>query len=329
MTRSIQIAKAGGPEVLQYVDTHVPAPGGHEVRIAVKAIGINRAEVMWRNNKYIEPAKFPAGLGYEASGIVDALGKGVQGLSIGDPVSVVPSFSMNDYFTYGETIVVPDTAVVKHPAFMSFTDAASIWMMFITAYSALIEDAKLVQGDFVIISAASSSVGIAAIQTTNCAGAIPIALTRTSAKARQLLGIGAAHVIATDEVDMVQEVMRITNGKGARIAFDPIGGPSFPKFVSALSPQGIIYLYGALSDEPTPIPVLQMIAKMPTIKGHNLWITTGDPVRQKVAVEFIVKGMAQGSLRPVVDRIFRFDQMRDVHAYLENNGQFGKVVVKV
>jgi NADPH:quinone reductase-like Zn-dependent oxidoreductase len=123
--------------------------------------------------------------------------------------------------------------------------------------------------------------------------------------------------------------MRITDGKGARIAFDPIGGPNFPQFVSALSLQGIIYLYGALSPEPTPIPVLQMIAKMPTIKGHNLWITTGDPVRQKAAVEFILKGLAKGVLKPVVHRVFGFDQMRDAHIYLENNGQFGKVVVTV
>jgi NADPH:quinone reductase-like Zn-dependent oxidoreductase len=327
MTRLIQIARAGGPEVLTYIDATISSPAAHEIRIRVRAIGINRAEAMWRTDKYIEPVQFPAGLGYEAAGIVDAVGTAVEGFAVGDTVSVIPSFSMNDYSTYGEVILVPYTAVVKHPSSLSFTDAASIWMMFITAYSALIEDAKVATGDFVIISAASSSVGIAAIQTTNYAGGIPIALTRTSAKARQLLDIGAAHVIATEEMDMVKEVMRITGGKGARIAFDPVGGPTFPKLISALSLQGIVYLYGALSDEPTQIPVLQLIAKMPTIKGHNLWITTGDPVRQKAAVEFILTGVAEGALRPVVDRIFTFDQMRDVHAYLENNGQFGKVVV--
>src|SRR5471030_548218 len=102
-------------------------------------------------------------------------------------------------------------------------------MMFVTAYGALIEDAKVTHGDFVIIPAASSSVGLAAIQITNYAGATSIALTRTSEKKKQLLEAGAAHVIATDEVDLVQEVMRITDGKGARVAFDPVGGPNFPK----------------------------------------------------------------------------------------------------
>jgi NADPH:quinone reductase-like Zn-dependent oxidoreductase len=329
MTRSIQIANSGGPEVLSYIDSEVRAPASHEVRIKVKAIGINRAEAMWRTDKYIEPVKFPAGLGYEAAGIVDVVGSAIKGFAAGDTVSVIPSFSMNDYFTYGEVIVVPGSAVVKHPPSMPFTDAASIWMMFITAYSALIEDAKLAKGDFVIISAASSSVGIAAIQTTNYAGGIPIALTRTSAKARQLLEVGAAHVIATEEMDMIQEVMRITGGKGARVAFDPIGGPGFPKLISALALQGIVYIYGALSEEATPIPVLEMIAKMPVIKGHNLWITSGDPSRQRAAVEFILKGISARAFKPVIDRVFTFDQMREVHSYLESNGQFGKVVVTV
>src|SRR5438034_11630581 len=100
-----------------------------------------------RNDAYIEPVKFPAGLGYEAAGIVDAVGKDVTGFAAGDEVNLVPSFSMNQYFTYGEVILAPDYAVVKHPKSLSFTEAASIWMMFVTAYGALIEDAKVTTGD--------------------------------------------------------------------------------------------------------------------------------------------------------------------------------------
>jgi NADPH:quinone reductase-like Zn-dependent oxidoreductase len=329
MSRSIKFAEAGGPEVLKFVEAPVRAPGSHEVRIRVKAIGINRAESMWRNDKYIEPVKFPAGLGYEASGIVDAVGKDVAGIATGDAVDVIPSFSMNEYFTYGEVIIAPDYAVIKHAKSLSFTDAASIWMMFVTAYGALIEDAKVKKGDFVVISAASSSVGIAAIQLTNYAGATPIALTRTSAKAKQLLEAGAAHVIATEELDMVQEVLRITGGAGARVVFDSIGGPSFPQFFSALAFQGLVYIYGALGNGMTPIPVLEMIAKMPTIKAHNIWLTSGNAGRQKAAVEYILKGIEAGALKPVIDRIFKFDDMVEVHRYLENNGQFGKIVVTV
>jgi NADPH:quinone reductase-like Zn-dependent oxidoreductase len=200
MSRIVRFSKAGGPDVLEFVEVDVPNPGAGEVRINVKAIGLNRAESMWRLDRYIEPvAQYPARLGYEAAGIVDAVGKDVTEFAIGDAVNVMPSFSMNDYGTYGEVVIVPAYAVLKQPASLSFTDAASIWMMFVTAYGALIEDAEVTTGDFVLIPAASSSVGLAAIQVTNYAGATSIALTRTSEKRQLLLKAGAAHVIATGE----------------------------------------------------------------------------------------------------------------------------------
>jgi NADPH:quinone reductase-like Zn-dependent oxidoreductase len=329
MSRIIKFAKPGAPEVLEFIETRVPAPGATEVRINVKAIGINRAESMWRNDQYIEPVKFPAGLGYEAAGIVDAVGADVTGFAVGDEVNVIPSFSMNQYFTYGEVITLPEYAVVKQPKSLSFEQAASAWMMFVTAYGALIEDAKVGKGDFVLIPAASSSVGLAAIQIANYAGATPIALTRTSAKKKQLLEAGAAHVIVTDEVDLVQEVMRITDGKGARVVFEPVGGPNFPKLISALAFQGIVYIYGALAEGDTPLPMLAMIAKMPVIKGHNIWLTTGDETRRKGAVEYVLKGLESGALKPIIDRTFKFDDMVEVHRYLEKSGQFGKIVVTV
>src|SRR6202140_3059483 len=169
MPRSIKFAKAGGPGVPEFARVKVPPQGPKGVPIKVKAIGINRAEAMWRVDDYIERVKFPAGLGYEAAGTVDAVGNDVTGIAVGDDVNVIPSFSMNDYATYGEVILVPDYAVVKQPKSLSFTEAASVWMMFVTAYGALIEDAKVTKGDFILISAASSSVGLAAIQIANYA----------------------------------------------------------------------------------------------------------------------------------------------------------------
>src|SRR5467141_4862055 len=329
MSRTIKFAKAGGPEVLEFIETEVSAPGPHEVRIKVKAIGINRADSMWRNDKYTEPTKFPAGLGYDAAGIVDAVGKDVTDLNVGDTVSTIPAYSLNKYFTYGEVILAPDHAVVKHPESLSFVEAASVWMMFITAYGALVFDAQVKAGDFVIIPAASSSVGLAAIQIANYAGATPIALTRTSEKKTQLQQAGAVHVIATQEQDLVAEVMRITSGNGARVAFDPVGGPAFPKLISALADQGIAYIYGALSEGDTPIPALEMILKMPTVKGYSIRLVTGDEARRKAAVEYVVKGLASGALKPVIDRTFKFDDIVEVHRYLENSGQFGKIVVTV
>src|ERR1700730_11801660 len=327
MPRIIKFATAGGPEVLEFIETEVPAPGPHEVRIKVKAIGINRAESMWRNDKYVESPIFPAGLGYDCAGVVDAVGKDVTDFAVGDTVSTIPAFSLNKYSTYGEVVLAPDHAVVKHPASLSFIEAASVWMMFITAYGALVVDAHMKAGDFVIIPAASSSVGLAAIQIANHAGATPIALTRTSDKTKRLHEAGAAHVVATQEQDIVAEVMRITNGHGARVACDPVGGPDLAKLIAALTNEGIVYIYGALSEDDTPIPVLEMIRKMTIVKGYSIRLVTGRDARRKAAVHSLPKGLASGALKPVIDRIFKFDDMVEVHRYLENGGQFGKIVV--
>jgi len=193
---------------------------------------------------------------------------------------------------------------------------------------ALIADAQVTKGDFVII-ASSSTTALAAIQITNYAGATPIALTRTSTKKEQLLEAGAAHVIATEEQDVVAEVMRITNGNGARVVFDPVVGPTFSKLILALANQGIVYIYGNLSESDTQIPVLEFYPKMASIKGYGLYSITRHDARRKLAVEYIVKGLASGALKPVIDRTFKFDEMVEAHRYLESNRQFGKIVVTV
>ena len=329
MARVVRFHEVGGPEVLKIEQLDVPPPGKGEVQINIKALGLNRAESMFRSGQYLEDPKLPARLGYEAAGTVAAIGEGVQGFKVGDAVSTIPAFSLNAYGLYGDLANAPAHAVVHHPASLSWVEAAAVWMQYLTAYGALIDIAGLKAGDTVVIPAASSSVGLAAIQIAKKVGAIPIALTRGQSKRQALLDAGAAHVIASDEQDLVKEILGITGGKGARVAFDPVGGPSFPKLISALSFQGTVYIYGALAEGDTPMPVLAMIAKMPVIKGHNIWLTTGDETRRKAAVEFVLKGLESGALKPVIDRTFKFDDMVEVHRYLENNGQFGKIVVTV
>jgi len=329
MSRIIQFATTGGPEVLTYKELDVPAPAAGEVRIRVKAIGLNRAESMWRSGEYIEDVQLPARLGYEAAGIVDAVGPDVTRFAVGDAVNTVPAFSQNQYGMYGELVLAPVSAVISHPPSLTFAQASSIWMMFITVYGAFIETAKLDAGDVVLIPAASSSVGLAAIQLANMVGATPIALTRTSAKRKQLLDAGAAFVIATEEQDMVAEVMRITAGAGARVVFDPVGGSSLGKLIQAMRTGGTLLVYGALSGEPSQLSYLDLLIKLPTIVGYTIWNTSGDPARQKAAVDFILGGLASGSLRPVIDKTFTFDEMVEAHRYLEANGQFGKIVVTV
>jgi NADPH:quinone reductase-like Zn-dependent oxidoreductase len=329
MSRIVQFKEFGGPDVLQVVEAEIPAPGRGEVRIQVKAFGLNRAESMWRSGAYIEVAQMPARIGYEAAGVIESIGEGVTGFAVGDSVNTLPAFSMNEYAVHGELVLAPVSAVVKQPASLSFEEAASIWMMYLTVYGGLIEDAKMVKGDVVLIPAASSSVGLAAIQFANYLGATPIALTRTSAKRQQLLDAGAKHVIATEEEDLVAEVLRITNGEGARIVFDPVGGPTFAKLLRATKKNGIVMIYGALSEETTPLPLLDLLGRTPTIVGYVLWSLTMDPTRLKAAVEFTRRGLEAGALKPVIDRVFKLDEIAESHRYLEANRQFGKIVVAV
>jgi NADPH:quinone reductase-like Zn-dependent oxidoreductase len=164
MARAVRFHRAGGPEVMQFENLEVGAPGQGEMRVRVEAIGLNRAEAMFRSSAYLEPPKLPARLGYEASAVVEALGPGVNGFRPGDPVSVIPAFSMNNYGVYADEAIVPASAVVKRPAGMSAVDAVAVWMAYLTAWGALIDIGKLGKDEAVVITAASSSVGLAAIQ---------------------------------------------------------------------------------------------------------------------------------------------------------------------
>ena len=328
-SRVVRFHQVGGPEVLQTETLEVPAPGAGELRVQVQAIGLNRAEAVFRRGKYLEAPALPARLGYEASAIVEALGDGVSGFTVGEAVSIIPAFSMNRYGVYAEHALVPAHAVVKRPAGLSAIDSAAVWMAYLTAYGALIDIGRAAQGDAVIIPAASSSVGLAAIQIVNSVGGISIATTRTSAKAEALKKAGAAHVIVTSEQDLLAEVMRVTEGQGARLVFDPVRGPGVTVLAQAMRREGILFVYGGLSAEPTPFPVGPAMLKGLSMRGYTLFEITGSRDRLRQADGFVRRGIEAGVLRPVIARVFPFDEIVDAHRYLESNEQIGKIVVSV
>ena len=327
--RIVRIHKTGGPEVLTIEDLKDTPPAANEISIRVKALGLNRSESMFRSGRHIESAKFPARLGYEAAGTVCAMGRDVSGFAIGDAVSIIPPPSVTRWGAYGEVATVPFEFVVKHPDSLSWIQAAAVWMQSVTAYGTLIDIARIREGDSVIILAASSSVGLAAIQIANSVGAISIATTRTNAKKQALLDFGAKHVIATETEDLCARVNEITDGRGARIVLDPIGGPGIVTLVNAMAPQGILISYGMLSQEPTPYPLFTMVAKCLTLRGFTFKEIVSDPERLARAKQFILENLAAGRLLPIIDKTFAFDQIVDAHRYLESNQQFGKIVVTV
>jgi NADPH:quinone reductase-like Zn-dependent oxidoreductase len=329
MSRIVRIHEYGDASVLKIEDIVVPAPAADEVQIAVKAIGINRAEVMFRNHAYLQEATFPSRLGYEAAGVVVAVGSSVTEFVKGDAVSVVPALDIARWGTYGEIANVPARLAVKHPTALSFEEASAVWMQYVTAWGALVEQAKLSKGDFVIVTAASSSVGLAAFQIARMVGATVIATTRTSAKRQALLDAGAHHVVATEEEDLVAKAMEITGGVGARVVFDPVGGPSFEPLTASMASGGILLEYGALSPEPTPFPLFTVLGKCLTLKGYLYSEVVSDDAILGRAKAFIVEGLESGALKPQIARTFAFDEIQDAHRFLESNQQIGKVVVTV
>jgi NADPH:quinone reductase-like Zn-dependent oxidoreductase len=328
MSQVVRIHETGGPEVLRIEDLSVSQPGPGEIRIRVEAIGLNRAEAAYRAGQYLRTPKLPSLMGMEAVGVVEELGAGVQNLALGDRVCVLPSIGQGEYGVYAEQAIVPARSVIAAPPGLTPVQAASIWMQYFTAY-AIIEIAHVGLGDYVLIPAASSSVGIAAIQLANWAGAVPIALTRHSAKAAALRAQGAPHVLATAEGDVVAEVRRITGGKGARAAFDPVGGPFIEKLAECMADEGIVFVYGGLSGQPTPYPHWPAALKGLSIRGWVASAIWNKPERFARVTQVILQGLAVGHLKPVISRTFPLKQIVEAHRYLESNQQVGKIVVTV
>ena len=326
MSKVVRIHEQGPPEVLRIEDLEVGAPAAGELRVRIEAIGLNRSEAAFRAGLYPVKPKFPTPMGYEACGIVEALGDGVKDLKVGERVCVLPTYRLGEYGVYAENAVVPARSVMAAPPGLSSIEAASIWMQYFTAL-AILEVTHATVGDFVIIPAASSSVGLAAIQLANWAGATPIAATRRSAKRQSLLDHGAKHVIATDEQDLVAEVMKITDGKGARIVFDPVGGPYVQTLADAMAVNGTLFIYGGLSGQPTMHPHWPAAFKNLSIRGWVASTIWNHPERFAHNKALILRGLAEGKLNPVIARTFELDEIVEAHRYLESNQQVGKIVV--
>ncbi|MER5778097.1 zinc-dependent alcohol dehydrogenase family protein [Streptomyces sp. NPDC002039] len=330
MTRTVLFHELGGPEVLRLENTRVGEPGPGEVRIRVDAIGLNRAEALFRSGLYIEPVKrFPARLGSEAAGVVEAVGEGVTGLRPGQSVSTVPGFSQNDHGVYAERAIVPASAVLRRPEGIGAVEGAAVWMPYVTAYGALVEVGGMRPGDTVVLNAASSSVGLAAIQVAERIGATSIALTRTAAKREALLEQGAAEVIVTDEEDVVERVLAATDGRGAEYVFDAVAGPGVRELGKVVAADGMLLVYGALSGLPTPYPGIDLGMPALNMRTYTMLETTSRTERLRRAEAFVASGLRSGAFRPVVDRTFELDEIVEAHRYLESNAQIGKIVVTV
>ncbi|POX56538.1 NADPH:quinone reductase [Streptomyces sp. Ru71] len=324
---SVLFHEIGGPDVLVVEETELPDPGPGEVLVRVAAVALNRAEALLRSGGYFYQPTLPAARnGYEAAGTVEAVGEGVTAFAPGDPVLTAANFPLDTHGVYGDRVLMPEHTLVPRPEGVDEVTAAAAWLTYTTAYGALVERARMAPGDHVLITGGSSGVGTAAIQVARRAGAVPVVTTRTEAKRKGLLDLGAEHVIVTDDEDVVTETRRLTGGKGAGIVLDAIGGPGFAALGGAAAEDGYLICYGWLDGQPTVLPMQWPL----TVHGYSNFVLTGTAEGRRRAAHYLGSGLADGTLRPVVGEVLDgLERIRDAHRLMESNAHTGKIVVRI
>lgn len=332
MNRIVEFSALGGPEVLVFADREVPPPGAGEVQIAMKAAGLNRAELLFIAGRYLVDPVLPSRLGFEGAGEVLAVGDGVDRFKPGDRVAITPAFTQNAYGVLGTVVNMPGTALEPIVGEVSYPEAAAFWMAFGTAYGLLVQSGGLKQGagQTVVINAASSSVGIAALQIVRAHGGLSVATTRTADKVQGLRDAGADHVIVTTAEDPVDRIMAITEGRGFDIALDAVGGKDAETLAKAAGFEATMVVYGLLGGAPAMLPFYPMVSKGLRVTGFHLaWLMLDHPERRKAAVAHLNDGQASGSYKPSIDRTFTFDTLKEAYAHMDSNTQLGKIVVEI
>lgn len=332
MTRVIEFNRTGGPGELELVERDITPPAPGEAQVEVKATGLNRAELMFLAGQYLVQPTFPARIGVEASGVIRALGDGVEDFSIGQAVSVTPFLDPSTHGVLAEVANVPAAALQPKPEKASFVDAAAFWMAYPTAWGGLVQAGGLAEGrgQTVLIPAASSSVGVAAIQVAKAYGATVIATTRSAHKVEDIRSVGPDHVIVTNDEDLVERVGDITNGKGFDIAFDPVGGAFVEALTNAAGREAVVVEYGLLSGELPTLPLFAMMPKAVSITTfHLVFDLFQHPDRLEAATDHLLPRLENGTYTPIIDGTYSLDHARDAYARLASNKQFGKVVIEV
>jgi NADPH2:quinone reductase len=302
LIKAVRFHELGGPEVLKIEEVPLRQPGRGEVVLDVVAVGLNRADSMFYRGQYVYQPELASGIGCEAIGIVTAVGPDVDSSLLGKRVGTIPGFSRIHYPVLAKQAIVPAHEVAELPPNVLDVEGAAVWMQYATAYGALVELGKVGPGDFVLITAASLSVGLATIQITKARGAIAIVTTRNSSKRQVLLDLGADYVITTEADDLPARVNEITKGKLARIVFDPVGGDYVDVLAQATAVEGTIFLHGMLSGKPTTYPMAGISNGLAL--SFYLLTQTKTPERLERMKRYIYDRLADVRFKPKIDRIF-------------------------
>ncbi|MEE8874909.1 zinc-dependent alcohol dehydrogenase family protein [Pseudomonas helleri] len=337
MSRTIRFHKFGPAEVLKCEEHPVAVPAPGEVQVRVEAIGISWYDVLWRQNLAPSPARLPAGIGHEMAGIVTAVGEGVDDLAVGDKVASFPAESANAYPTYGERILMPRSALTRYPDILTPVQASTHYTPLLIAYFAYVDLARIKPGQSVLITDASHCAGPSFVQLGKALGAKVIAATKESEEREYLLGLGADHVIVTEEQDLLMQVNKITDSRGVDAVFDGLGGPQMSVLGDVLAPRGSLVLYGLQGGNQTRLPACACFQKNIQFFVHCIGNFTGKPelgIDQDVeaiqrALREINQLTADRVLLPLDVKVFPFDKFVEAHRYMDDCPCRGRVALEL
>jgi NADPH:quinone reductase-like Zn-dependent oxidoreductase len=335
--RKIVITKAGLPEVLQVQESPDLEPAENEIRIAVKAAGLNFADILARQGLYPDAPKTPCTVGYEVSGIVDKVGTNIDEEWLGKEV-----FALTRFGGQAEQVLVPLHQVFEKPTSLSFEQAAAIPVNYLTAYQLLVAMGSLHAHETVLIHNAGGGVGLAALEIAKHIGATTFG-TASSGKHSFLKEKGLDHAIDYRTQDWKKELLALTDGRGVDLITDPIGGKSLKQSYKALSNTGRLGMFGISSVSNSGIKgklkMIKMIGQTPFyhpfslmdqnkgVFGVNMGHLWHEYLKIDIWMQALLKGVEEEWISPRVDKAFTFAEAAEAHRYIEGRKNIGKVVL--
>lgn len=316
---------------LRISDIPEPRPAPDEVVYSVNAFALNRADILFLNDAHYSVARLPSRICSEACGVVTAVGADVHGFRVGDRVTSIPFHNTRetDHGVAGTVAVTPADYLMAWPEALKPTEACAITMQYLTSYYPLVEIAGIGPDDWVLVTAASSSAGLAAIQLARRQGAGVIAQTRTRDKVAALLAAGATRAVASDHEDLTEAILDTTSGRGVRVVYDPIAGRFIDRYAEALAYGAMIFQYGVLESPRIEADLVAMVRRKATIWPHSLFNHVNDPAELARGKDFLGRAVNDGDLRPVIDTVFPWSRVHEAFDYLHGSAHTGKIVVSV
>lgn len=334
--RQVWITKTGTPDVLQVKEAPDPSAGKGEVRIRVKASGINFADLMARVGLYPDAPPLPTVVGYEVSGTIDEVGEGVTMHKVGDRV-----LGMCKFGGYSDVVVLPDTQAIPMPAQMTFEEGAALPVVYVTAYNMMIFNGHMREGSSVFIHSAAGGVGIAAIQLAKTRGC-KILGTASASKHDFLREQGCHHPLDSNG-DFYREARAIVGDKGVDLILDPVGGKSWTEGYELLAPCGRLVAFGlsaaATGNSRSIFNALWQVMSVKkwspmklmddnkTVSGTNMGHLFTRPDLIEPQLRALMEMYGKGEIKPYVDRTFPFAEAGAAHQYIHDRKAKGKVLL--